>query len=192
LFFSTDINDHTSISVVNKTDKQNSVQQIKERFQVSSSAICVDFLGVNVEKVTQFRRELQEASGEYQVVKNTLARRAVEETGFEDLRQFFVGPTGIVFCSGEVAESAKVVSKFAEGDDASAIKIKGGMVEGSVFDAAGIQKVATLPPRQELLSQLVAGFQAPISGLVGTLQGVVNEFVYTLQAVADKKSSEAS
>lgn len=188
---STDINDHTSISVVNKTEKQNSVQQIKERFEGSSSAICVDFLGVTVEKISQFRRELQDASGDYQVVKNTLARRAVEETGFEDLRQFFVGPTGVVFCPGEVAESAKVVSKFAEGDEASALKIKGGMVEGSVFDAAGIQKVATLPPRQELLSQLVAGFQAPISGLVGTLQGIVNEFVYTLQAVADKKSSEA-
>ncbi|PIE31728.1 50S ribosomal protein L10 [candidate division KSB3 bacterium] len=179
----------TSIFVVNKTQKQDSVQQIKERFQESSSAICVDFLGVNVEKITQFRRELQEVSSDYQVVKNTLARRAVKETGFEDLRQFFVGPTGVIFCPGEVAESAKVVSKFADGDGA-AITIKGGMVEGSVFDAAEIQKVATLPPRQELLSQLVAGLQAPISGLVGTLQGVVNEFVYTLQAVADKKSED--
>ena len=73
---------------MNKTEKQNSVQQIKERFSESSAAICVDFLGVNVEKMNQFRRELQEVSGEYQVVKNTLARRAVEETNFQKLRQF--------------------------------------------------------------------------------------------------------
>ncbi len=177
---------------MNKTEKQNSVQQIEERFKGSSSAICIDFLGVGVEKINRFRRELQETSGEYQVVKNTLARRAVEKTDFQELRQFFVGPTGVVFCPGEVADAAKVVSKFAEGDKTSeVIKIKGGIVEGTIFDAAGIQKVATLPPRQELLSQLVAGLQAPISGLVGTLQGVVNEFVYTLQAIADKKSSEA-
>lgn len=175
--------------IVNKTEKQDVVAQLKERFQKSSSAICVDFLGVNVEKITQFRRELEEASGEYQVVKNTLAKRAVDETGFQELGQFFVGPTGVIFCPDEVADPAKVVTKFSEGE-VGVLKIKGGVVEGTVFDAADVLKVATLPPRQELLSQLVTSLQSPISGLVGTLQGVVSEFVYTLQAIADKKTSE--
>lgn len=176
---------------MNKTEKQDVVAQLKERFQKSSSAICVDFLGVNVEKITQFRRELEEASGEYQVVKNTLAKRAVDETGFQELGQFFIGPTGVIFCPDEVADPAKVVSKFSEGREGEGVlKIKGGIVEGAVFDTAGVLKVATLPPRQELLSHLVTSLQSPISGLVGTLQGVVNEFVYTLQAIADKKTSD--
>ena len=97
----------------------------------------------------------------------------------------------VVFCPCDVAGLAKVVTKFAtesEQQDGKGIKIKGGIVEGAVLDAAGIRKVSTLPPRQELLAQLVASLESPISGLVGALQGVINEFVYTLQAVADKKA----
>ena len=86
-------------------------------------------------------------------------------------------------------ESAKVVAKFVD-ETNGALQIKGGIVEGAVFDAKGIKKVATLPSRQELLAQLVAALQSPISGFVGTLEGIAREFVYTLQAIADKKSSE--
>jgi large subunit ribosomal protein L10 len=174
---------------VNRSEKQEVITHLRERFQGSSSAICVDFRGVNVEKITQFRRELQQVSGEYQVVKNTLAKRAIEDTPFQELNQFLMGPTGIVFCPDEAAEPAKVVSKFVD-ETNGMFQIKGGVVEGAVFDANGIQKVAMLPSRQELLAQLVASLQSPISGLLGTLQGIMREFVYTLQAFADKKSSE--
>ena len=172
-----------------KTEKQEIVDRLKEKFQESASVICVEFRGINVEKITQFRRQIQETSGNYQVVKNTLVRRAIKETSFKELNQFLVGPTGIVFCPGEPMESAKVVAKFV-GETNGALQIKGGIVEGTVFDAKGIEKVATLPSRQELLAQLVAALQSPISGLVGTLEGIVREFVYTLQAIADKQSSE--
>lgn len=173
-----------------KADKQEVIDQIKEQFQKSSSAICVDFRGVNVEKITQFRRQVKEASGNYQVVKNTLARRAIAETPFEELGQFLVGPTGIVFCQGEPMDPAKVVTNFTKETD-GALQVKGGMVDGTVFDAKGIERVSKLPSRQEMLTQLVSSLQSPISGLVGTLQGVTREFVYTLQAIADQKSSEA-
>lgn len=173
-----------------KADKQEVIDQIKEQFQKSSSAICVDFRGVNVEKITQFRRQVKEASGNYQVVKNTLARRAIAETPFEELGQFLVGPTGIVFCQGEPMDPAKVVTNFTKETD-GALQVKGGVVDGTVFDAKGIERVSKLPSRQEMLTQLVSSLQSPISGLVGTLQGVTREFVYTLQAIADQKSSEA-
>jgi large subunit ribosomal protein L10 len=172
-----------------KTEKQEVVNRLKEKFQESASVICVDFRGINVEKITQFRRQIQETSGNYQVVKNTLARRAIEETSFKELNQFLVGPTGIVFCPGEPMESAKVIAKFVD-ETNGALQIKGGIVEGAVFDAKGIKKVATLPSHQELLAQFVAALQSPISGFVGTLEGIAREFVYTLQAIADKKSSE--
>ena len=172
-----------------KTEKQEVVDRLKEKFQESASVICVDFRGINVEKITQFRRQIQETSGNYQVVKNTLVRRAIKETSFKELNQFLVGPTGIVFCPGEPMESAKVVTKFVD-ETNGALQIKGGIVEGAVFDAKGIKKVATLPSRQELLAQFVAALQSPISGFVGTLEGIAREFVYTLQAIADKKSSE--
>lgn len=173
-----------------KADKQEVIDQIKDQFQKSSSAICVDFRGVNVEKITQFRKQIKEASGNYQVVKNTLARRAIAETPFKELGQFLVGPTGIVFCQGEPMDPAKVVTNFTK-ETNGALQVKGGMVDGTVFDAKGIEQVSKLPSRQEMLAQLVSSLQSPLSGLVGTLQGVTREFVYTLQAIADQKSSEA-
>ncbi len=172
-----------------KSEKQEMIERIKERFQASSSAICIEFRGVNVDTVTQFRRELQEVSGEYQVVKNTLAKRAINDTSFQELSQYLVGPTGVVFCPQEAAESAKVVTKYVN-ETKGAFQIKGGVVEGTLFDADGIKQVAKLPSRQELLSQLVTSLQSPMSGLVSTLGGVTREFVYTLQAIADKKESE--
>jgi large subunit ribosomal protein L10 len=164
------------------------IDQIKTQFQKSSSVICVDFRGVNVEKISRFRRQLRQISGNYQVVKNTLAKRAVQETPFVKLDRFLVGPTGIVFCPKEPTESAKIVTKFAE-EGEGALHIKGGIIEGAVYDGKDIARVAALPPRMELLSQLVSAMQSPINNLVGTLQGVVNEFVYTLQAIVDQKSA---
>ena len=172
-----------------KTEKQEIIDHLREKFQESASVICVNFRGVNVENITRFRRQIQETSGNYQVVKNTLVKRAIEETPFQELNQFLVGPTGIVFCPGEPMESAKVVTKFVD-ETNGALQIKGGIVEGAVFDAKGIEKVATLLSRQELLAQLVGALQSPMSGLVGALEGIVREFAYTLQAIADKKSSE--
>lgn len=172
-----------------KREKQEIIERLQERFQGSSSAICLEFGGVNVEKVTQFRRDLQQNAGEYHVVKNTLTKRAIQETPFQELEQFLSGPTGIVFCPEDVAAAAKVVTKFVE-ETNDAFAIKGGIVEGALLDAKGIAKVATLPSRQELLAQLLSAMQSPVSGLVGTLEGVVREFVFTLQAVADKRSEE--
>jgi large subunit ribosomal protein L10 len=170
-----------------KADKQDVIDQIKDQFQKSSSAICIDFRGVNVEKITQFRRQVKDASGNYQVVKNTLARRAIAETPFQELGQFLVGPTGIIFCQDEPMEPAKVATTFVK-ETNGALQIKGGIVDGTVFDAKGIEQVSKLPSRQEMLSQLVSSLQSPISGLVGTLEGVTREFVYTLQAIADQKA----
>jgi large subunit ribosomal protein L10 len=170
-----------------KAEKQTIVEQIQEQFQNSASAICVDFRGVNVEKITNFRRQVQDASGSYQVVKNTLARRAIADTPFEELRQFFVGPTGVIFCQGEPMEPAKVAVAFAK-ETNGALQIKGGVIDGTAFDAKGIEQVSKLPSRQEMLAQLVSNLQSPMRGLVGTLEGVTREFVYTLQAIADQKS----
>jgi large subunit ribosomal protein L10 len=170
-----------------KAEKQDIVNQLHDQFMESGSAICVDFRGVNVDKITQFRRQIQETEGNYQVVKNTLARRAINETSFEELGQFLVGPTGVVFCKGEPMDAAKVVAAFVK-ETNGALQIKGGIVDGTAFDAKGIEQVSKLPSRQEMLAQLVSSLQSPISGLVGTLQGVTREFVYTLQAVADKRA----
>jgi large subunit ribosomal protein L10 len=169
-----------------KAEKQEIVEHLKGQLQGSSAVICVNFGGVNVEKTTTFRRQLQELSGTYRVVKNTLAKRAIEGTGYQELDQFLVGPTGLVFCGDEPTAPAKVITKFAEQTEGG-FQIKGGMIEGIVFDAQGIETVATIPPRQELLAQLVASLESPLNGLVGTLQGVINEFAYTLQAIAEKQ-----
>lgn len=173
-----------------KAEKQTIVDQIKDQFENSASAICVDFRGVNVEKITNFRRQVQEASGSYQVVKNTLARRAIAGTPFEGLREYLVGPTGVIFCREEPTGPAKAALAFVK-ETNGALQIKGGIVDGTLFDAKGIEQISKLPSRQELLGQLVSGLQSPLNGLVGTLEGVTREFVYTLQAVADQRAENA-
>ena len=176
---------------VNQNEKQEIIDELKERIAGSKSVICLEVNKFTVEKTTQFRRELQEAAGDFQVVKNTLAKRAIKDTPFEGLNQFLVGPTGLVFCPGDAAGLAKVVTKYAKEfaqQENKGVNVKGGVIEGAVLDANGIQKVSTLPPRQQLLAELVGTLESPISGLVFTLPGIVNEFVYTLQAVADKKA----
>ncbi len=175
---------------MNQNEKQQVIDELKARIIDSKSVICIEFNKFTVEKTTKFRRDLQEASGEFQVVKNTLAKRAIQETSFEGLSQFLVGPTGLVLCPGDAAGLAKVVTKYAKefAQDGKGVSVKGGVIEGTVLDANGIQKVSTLPPRQQLLAELVGTLESPISGLVFALQGIVNEFVYTLQAVADKKA----
>jgi len=170
-----------------KAEKQTIVEQIQDQFKNSVSAICVDFRGVNVEKITNFRRQVQDASGTYQVVKNTLARRAVADTSFEGLREFLVGPTGVIFCEGEPMEPAKVAVAFAK-ETNGALQVKGAVIDGIVFDAKGVEQISKLPSRQEMLGQLVSSLQSPLNGLVGTLEGVTREFVYTLQAISDQKA----
>ncbi len=166
--------------------KEKKVAELRERFERSRGAILSDYRGLTVSEITQLRRVLKANQSEMQVVKNSLVRRAVRETTFADLESDFDGPTAVTFCEGEITDSAKELSKFAGAHPA--LEIRCGIFEGKKLAAPDLDRIAKLPPRETLLGQLLGNMQAPVSGLVRTLQGVLTNFVMTLSAIRDQKS----
>lgn len=172
----------------NRAVKERVVEEIRDKFERASSALLTDYRGLNVAEVTELRKQLREAGIEYKVVKNTLTHLAIKDFDYSDeLKEFLQGPTAIAFSYEDPVAAAKILSKFAK--DHKNLEIKVGLVEGKVVDINGIKNLADLPSREVLIAKVLAGMQAPISGLVNVLNGPMRGLVYALQAIKDKKQS---
>jgi large subunit ribosomal protein L10 len=169
-----------------KPEKVGSVAELHDKFARAVSAVLADFRGLTVQELTDLRQQLRDASLELTVVKNTLARLAVQETDFEKLSPYLKGPTSITFSYRDMVAPAKVLSTYMRKQPKLAVRA--GVFEGEIVPAAQIAEIADLPPRDVLLAQALAAMQAPMVGLVGTLQGVLSTFIGTLQAIHDKKA----
>lgn len=141
--------------------KKQHVEEIAEKFSNAKTAVLVDYRGLNVEEVTELRKQLREAGVEYKVYKNTMTRRATEKAGFEELHEVLVGPTAIAFSEEDAVAPAKVIGGFAK--EHEALEIKGGIVEGNVATLEQIPKnLSELPYHDGLLSMLLSVLQAPV------------------------------
>ena len=141
--------------------KQPVVQEISERIKDAQSVVLVDPRGLTVEQDTQLRRELREAGVTYKVYKNTMMNFAFKGTVCEDLSQYLEGPSAMAVSTEDATAPARVLAKFAK--TANKLEIKGGVVEGNVYDAAGIATIANIPSRDELISKLLGSLQSPIT-----------------------------
>lgn len=159
--------------------KQDTVNELVEKFQNSAAFVVVDYRGLTVAEVTELRKQLREAGVDMRVVKNTMLRRAAEAAGIEGLEEVFVGPTAIAFSEEEVVAPAKIMVEFAE--DAEALEVKGGYMEGKVVPVETIEAIAKLPNREGLLSMLLSVLQAPIRNTA-----------LVFKAVAEKKEEDAA
>jgi large subunit ribosomal protein L10 len=169
-----------------KPEKVVAVTELHDKFARAVSAVLADFRGLTVQELTDLRQQLREASLELAVVKNTLARLAVQETAFEKLSPYLKGPTSITFSYRDTVGPAKILSAYVKKQPKLAVRA--GLFEGEVVPAEKISEIADLPPRDVLLAQTLAAMQGPLAGLVGTLQGVLISFMGTLQAIHDKKA----
>ena len=141
--------------------KQPVVQEISERIQGAQSIVLVDHRGLTVEQDTQLRRELREAGVSYKVYKNTMMNFAFKGTEFEGLSQYLEGPSAMAVSTTDATAPARILAKFAK--TADKLEIKAGVVEGTVYDAAGIAVIANIPSREELISKLLGRLQSPIT-----------------------------
>jgi large subunit ribosomal protein L10 len=155
-------------------EKQQMVSDVTEKLKESSCTVVADYRGLTVAQVTQLRKTLREAGIEFQVLKNTVVRRATAQAELTDLDAVLTGPTAIAF-GKDVVAPAKVLSDFAKKNDK--LQIKGGVVEGRVVDAAQIKALADLPSREGLLSMLLSVLQAP-----------VRNFALAVKAVSEKEA----
>lgn len=158
--------------------KQQAVNEIADKLRASATTVVADYRGLNVSQVTELRKQLREAGIEFQVLKNSLVRRATAAAELTELDEVLTGPTAIAFSREDAVAPAKILNDFAKKNEA--LEIKGGVVEGRVVDVEQIKALAALPSRDGLLSMLLSVLQAP-----------VRNFALAVKAVAEKQEAEA-
>ena len=171
--------------------KEQIVKEIREKFQKASLVILTDFHGMTVAESTTLRRKLREVGAEYKVVKNTLMKYAYPGTPVEQIKDAFVGPTGIVFATEDIVATAKVLKEFFE-DEGFNLKFKAAVVEGKPADYEMIKQLASLPSREELLSQLVFTLKYPINAIAWSLDNLFTKLVTVLENVKDEKEKASA
>jgi large subunit ribosomal protein L10 len=166
-----------------RTDKEQLVIELKQKIAGAQALYYTDFTGLNVKRMTELRKRLRKAKVEYVVIKNTLALRAVNESGLVGER--LKGPTGLVMARDAVG-AAKVLSDFAKENDQRP-SVKGGMLDGTAINAAQVKRLAAMPSREQMLAELGAGLQSPLSAMLGALSGPMMMFVGALEALKTQR-----
>ena len=169
-----------------RPEKEQLVDELRDKIGSAKALYYTDFTGLNVKSMTELRRRLRKQGIEYVVIKNTLALRAVNESGLvgERLR----GPTGIVVAKDPVA-AAKVLTDFAKENDKRPA-VKGGLFDGRAVDAAQVAKLANMPSREQMLSQLGGYMQAPMTQFATVMNSLLSNFAGAVEAL--RKQREAA
>lgn len=154
-------------------EKQPVVKEISEMLKDASSAVVVDYRGLTVEQDTQLRKALREAGVSYKVYKNTMIHIAAKGTEFEKLDDFLNGPTAIAVSKEDPAAAARIFAKFGKTSDK--LQMKGGIVEGNVYDEAGMKEVAAIPTRDELLARLFGSMKSPITNFARVIKQIAEK-----------------
>ena len=153
--------------------KQPIVQEIANQIDGAQSVVVVDYRGLTVSEDTQLRKELREAGVSYKVYKNTMIRFAAKGTEFEALEPNLEGPTALAVSKEDATAPARVLAEFAK--KADKLELKGGVVEGTYYDAAGINVIASIPSREVLLGRLLGSMQSPITNFARVLNQIAEK-----------------
>lgn len=153
--------------------KQPIVQAIADDVKDAASVVLVDYRGLTVAQDTELRKQLREAGITYKVCKNTMMKRAFEGTEFAALDEHLEGPSAIAISKDDATAPARILCKFAK--DAKALELKAGVVEGTVYDVAGLTELSKVPSREELLSKLLGSLQSPITNLARVLNQIAEQ-----------------
>lgn len=175
---------------MNRTEKETFVREFRSRMENAPVVYLTDFTGLDVKSMTTLRRRLAEAGAEYLVVKNRLAKLALEDLDIPDLSEWLTGPTGVVISEEGAVEPAKAVADFAEEhEDRPVFKI--GVLEKAILEPEKIQRLAKLPPRDALLAQLATLMEAPMVALATALEGKLLEVVGLVEALKAQREEES-
>lgn len=168
--------------------KQAVVADIKDKLERSKSVLFLDYRGLTVAEVTELRNKMRAAGVEYCVLKNTMIARAADSLGIVGLESILEGPTAVAFGYEDPVAPAKILVEFAKASKKT--NIKGAVLGGKVLDESGAKNLAELPSKEELLAKMLGSLNAPVTGFVMVLSGVLSKFVRTLDAIAQQKQGE--
>ncbi len=172
---------------MHRTEKEAYVKDLVEKLDRSAAVFITEYSGIKAVEMTEFRKTLRENETGFKVIRNTLAKRALEGRSEEPLTEFLDRPVALAFSFGDAAQSAKTLVEFAK--EHKELKPLAAVVSGRLVSAEDIKALATLPSREVLLAKMLGSLNSPISGLVGVLSGVQRKFLYTLNAIAESKSA---
>lgn len=169
-------------------EKKKIVEDFHEKFLKSKVVIVTDYKGLDVMTTNKLRRKLKEFEVEYKVVKNTLLVKASEGTDVSLIKESFIGPSSVAFSYTDPVAPAKVLTKFA--DEHDNLKIKVGVMDGKALDLSEIKKLASLPPREELLGQFLSALNGIPTSFVRVLSDIPRKFLNLLNAINERKSDK--
>jgi large subunit ribosomal protein L10 len=161
------------MSVEAKQQKQLIIDEIKGKLENAAAAVVIDYMGITVAEADAMRKTLREANVDYTVYKNTLIKRAIEGTDFAPLAEVLDGPSALAISTEDATAPARTLNKIIK--DFKKMEFKAGVVEGTYYDKAGIEAVAEIPSRDELIAKFMGSIQSPVSKFVRTLAAIAEE-----------------
>lgn len=168
-------------------EKQAIVAEVAETAAAAHSAVAAEYRGITVDDMTALRVKARESGVSLRVVKNTLAKRAVENTEFECIKDSLTGPLVLAFSNDEPSAAARVISDFSKENDKLVVKVVA--LRGTLLEPGDLKKLATMPTKDEAIAQLMSVMKAPIEKLARTLAEPNNKLARTLAAVRDQKNA---
>lgn len=169
-----------------RSEKVEKVKELEEVFSNASSLVLAEYRGLSVNQQMKLRRELNDVGASFSVIKMSLAKRAAENIGFENIVDFLGGPTGVAIINSDPVDAAKVLKNFSEEHDS--FVIKGGRMEGEDLTVEKFNLLATLDSRDVLLAKLAGGFIAPLNKFFGSGRALINKPAYAIQSLIKKKN----
>ena len=160
------------MSVEAQAQKQIIIDEIKEKLEKAQSAVVIDYIGTTVAEADAMRKKLREANVDYTVYKNTLVKRAIVGTKYEGLAQVLDGPSAFALSYDDATAPARVLDGVMK--EYKKMAFKAGVVEGVYYDAKGIEAIAAIPGRDELIAKFMGSIQSPVSKLVRTFQAIAD------------------
>ena len=171
-----------------RSEKEAIIAEVAEKAARAVAMYFADFSKLTVAEETELRREFRKSGVEYNVVKNTLARKALQQlTGYDRVYDKLVGPTGIAFSYDDPSTPAKIIKKYSE--KLGKFKLKAAVIEKQVYDASKLNELANMPSRKDMIAAILGSLQAPASGIVGAINAVARDLVYVLDAIEKKKAA---
>jgi large subunit ribosomal protein L10 len=175
---------------ISRAKKEQLVKDYVEQLNGSEAIIITDFRGLKVSEVQELRAKIREAEGGFLVVKNTLIRRALEESGLPTMDELLTGPVGIGFCRTNVSSVAKAITDFGKKNEF--LTVKGGLLGDQIIDETAIKNLANLPSLDVLRAQLLGLINTPATQLAGVVASGVRQLVNVVNAYAEKDSDAAA
>jgi large subunit ribosomal protein L10 len=167
--------------------KEIVVQDLVEKFNKAQCVVLYDYIGLKVSEVTNLRNQFRKAGIEYKVIKNTMIKRAADIIGIQGLDPYLNGPTAVAISYEDPVAPAKILVDFIK--QVKKTDIKSGILTGSVITAEGVKQLAALPSREELLARILGSMNAPVTGLVMVLSGVLRKLVYAINAIKEQREA---